>query len=62
MTIKKITKKLGVVQPEVRETGNVENPWVATSVDNLNVAYGQTKEGALANLEKGIKSRIERNG
>lgn len=41
----------------VKYTRKKQNPWLATSEDGLNQAFGMTKEEALANLEKGIEAR-----
>lgn len=38
-------------------TGNPENPFCATSSDNLNVAYGQTEKLAVKHLLEGIENR-----
>lgn len=45
----------------VKATRKKQNPYLATSDDGLNKAFGKTKEEALENLEKGIKER-KQNG
>ena len=44
-------------KPTVKKTGLEKNPWVATSADFLNVAYGQTKESALRQLSDQVERR-----
>lgn len=46
---------------KVTATRKKQNPYLAESEDGLNMAYGRTKEEALANLEKGIEER-KKNG
>jgi hypothetical protein len=41
----------------VTKTGDKKNPYLATSEDGLNMAYGKTPEEARRNLVKGIEQR-----
>lgn len=48
--------------PTVKATRKKQNPYLATSFDGLNEAFGKTKKEALQNLEKGIKERNKQDG
>jgi hypothetical protein len=41
----------------VKATRKRKNPWLATSADGLNQAFGQTKDQAVANLTAAIEAR-----
>lgn len=41
----------------LKATGNKKNPYMATSSDGKNIAFGKTRTEALSNLLKGIKER-----
>jgi hypothetical protein len=45
----------------VKGTRRKKNPWLATSADGLNQAYGQTKQQAIDNLLAGIAARKANN-
>lgn len=45
------------MEPTVVSTRKKENPYMATSADGLNVAFGKTKKEALENLVRGIEAR-----
>lgn len=46
-----------LVAMTIKATRKKKNPWLATSADGLNMAYGQTKPQAINNLLAGIEAR-----
>lgn len=46
----------------VKATRKKDNPYLATSFDGLNQAFGKTKKEALENLTKGIELRNKQDG
>lgn len=43
------------------DTRKKRNPYLATSSDGFNQAFGKSKEEAIANLKKGIEARLASN-
>lgn len=57
MTLDDLKAKLGKDFGSVAYTQNKRNPYLATSKDGRNQAFGATKEQALQNLIDGIERR-----
>lgn len=57
MTEAQLIAQLGDQYGSLTYTRKKDNPYLATSADGLNMAYGKTREQALTNLISGIERR-----
>ena len=55
-------ENLNTAGPTIEKRKDKKNPYLATSFDGLNQAFGKTKKEALENLTKGIELRNKQDG